>query len=275
MSATIVPGPSRGAAGPPASPVQAHRAVVDRAFSLLEAWDHRGQSLGVSELARRTGLPKSTGHRLLGILEAAGLVQRLADGYRIGDRLHGISGLLRADYPPDLREVSLPFLQDLYELTHETIHLGVLVGVDVHCVEKIFGHRRSPVRSQVGGILPAHSTALGKALLGHLPADARRAVLTSPLHAYTAATLTQPARLASELLAVRRSGVAFDRQETHPRACCVAAPVVDARGQAVAALSVSGPSDRFDPAAVAERVRRAARAASVALAATRLDQRAA
>ena len=246
---------------------QATRAVVDKAFALLEAWDHRSENLGVSELARRTGLPKSTSHRLLGILEAAGLVERLAKGYTFGDRLHGISGVLKADYPADLREVCLPFLQDLYELTHETIHLGVLVGNEVHCVEKLYGHRRSPIRSKVGGGLPAHSTALGKVLLAYSSPAVQHEVLTAPMRAYTTATITQPLTLVQELRATLRNGVAFDRCETHHAVGCIAAPVLDRRGRAVAAVSVGGPTERFDPVTVAERLRRVARAASVALAA--------
>jgi IclR family transcriptional regulator, KDG regulon repressor len=253
----------------------APRAVVDKAFTLLEAWRQRGEVLGVSELSRRTRLPKSTSHRLLGILEAAGVVERVAGGHRLGDRLHGFSALLTADSPPELREVSLPYLQDLYELTHETIHLAVLDGMDVYCVEKLYGHRRSPLASRVGGWLPAHTTALGKALLAYSDQATQRRALSGTLRQYTAATVTQPLRLSAELRATRLRGLAFDNQETHPAVRCVAAPVLDPRGNAVAAISISGVSDRFDPSAVVERLRRTARAASVALAGTRSDLRAA
>jgi len=168
--------------------------------------------------------------------------------------------------------VCLPFLQDLYELTHETIHLGMLDGVDVHCVEKLYGHRRSPVRSRVGGLLPAHSTALGKVLLAYSDPATQRRALTRILDGYTTATVTQPVRLAAELRATRLRGLAFDRAETHPDVSCVAAPILDHKGQAVAAISISGTQHRFDPAAVAEALRRTARAASVALAGARPDQ---
>jgi DNA-binding IclR family transcriptional regulator len=248
---------------------QANRAVVDKAFTLLEAWNHRGETLGSSELARRTGLPKSTSHRLLGILEAAGLIERLGTRYQLGDRLHGIFGRFAADYPADLREVSLPFLQDLYELSHETVHLAVLDGIDVYCVEKVYGHRRNPVRSRVDGILPAHCTALGKVLLAYSPTSTRRRLLAAPLRAHTAATVTEPPRLAGELHAILRCGVGYDRGATHPAVTCVAAPLLDASGQIVAAISVSGPADRFDPVAVTEPLRRGARAASLALASAR------
>src|SRR5947208_11745082 len=93
---------------------QAPRAVVDKAFTVLEAWHHRGETLGSSELARRTGLPKSTSHRLLGILEAADLIERFGNGYQLGGRLDGFSGRFATGHP-DLREAALPFLLDVYE----------------------------------------------------------------------------------------------------------------------------------------------------------------
>ncbi len=267
--------PLQECARPVNETAQSPRAVVDKAFTVLEAWHHRGETLGSSELARRTGLPKSTSHRLLGILEAAGLIERLSSGYQLGDRLHGFSSRFTADYPPDLREISLPFLQDLYELTHETVHLAALDGIDVHCVEKVYGHRRSPIRSRVDGLLPGHSTALGKVLLAYSPAETQRRALTSPLRGYTPATCTEPVRLAAELRAIVRCGLAYDRRETHPAVACVAAPLLDQRGRAVAAISISRPADRFNPAAVTERLRRSARAASFALAAARTEPAAA
>lgn len=253
-------------AGPAEETAQAGRAVVHKAFTVLEAWRRRDEVLGVSELARRTGLPKSTSHRLLGILETAGVVERVTGGHRLGDRLHGFSTILSADSPPGLREVSLPFLQDLYELSHETIHLATLDGGDVYCVDKLYGHRRSPLASRAGGFLPAHSTALGKVLLAYADPATQRRALAGPLREYTAATVTQPLRLAGELRATRLRGLAFDRAETHPDVTCVAAPVLDARGRAVAAISISGVSRRFDPSSVVDSLRRTARALSVAFA---------
>jgi IclR family transcriptional regulator, KDG regulon repressor len=237
---------------------QASRAVVEKAFTLLEAWSYPSEVLGVSELARRSGLAKSTAYRVLGILDAAALVERVDGGYRIGDRVHGFTAQFGAGYRPDLREVVLPFLQDLYELTHETVHLGVLDGAYVRCVEKLYGHRRNLFDAGVGGLLPVHSTALGKVLLAYSPVHQRRQVLRPVVDRITS-TLT------AEIPVVLRLGVAFDRRETHPGVTCVAAPILSPAGEAIAAISVSGPAQRFDPAAVVERLRRAARGASLAL----------
>ena len=180
-----------------------------------------------------------------------------ATGYQFGGRLHGLSGVPDTDH---VRDVTLPFLQDLFELTQETVHLAVLDGTDVYCVEKVYGHRRNPVRSRVDGILPVHSTALGKVLLAHSPGPTQRRVL---------ATLVEPVRLAGELRTIPRRGVGYDRAETHPAVTCVAAPVLDPRGQIVAAISISGRIDRFDPVFVTEPLRRTARAASSALVSAR------
>jgi IclR family transcriptional regulator, KDG regulon repressor len=242
---------------------QATRAVVDKAFTVLEAWNHRGETLGSSELARRTGLPKSTSHRLLGILEAAGLIERLGNRFQLGGRLHGFSGVLATDFPPDLPEVCLPFLQDLYELSRETVHLAILDGVDVYVVEKVYGHRRNPLRSRVGGMLPVHTTALGKVLLAYSPAPVQRRVLGSDV------LLAEPLQLAAELRTILRCGVGYDRRQTHPDVACVAAALLDPRGRPVAAVSVSGPIDRLNPLTITEPVRRTARTASLALACAR------
>jgi DNA-binding IclR family transcriptional regulator len=100
-------------------------------------------------------------------------------------------------------------------------------------------------------------------------------VLTKASDGYPAATVAQPLRLNAELRATLRQGVAFDRQGTHPHVSCVAAPVLGPDGAAIAAISISAPSERFEPAAVVDRLRRAARGASLALATTSRQARAA
>jgi DNA-binding IclR family transcriptional regulator len=254
---------------------QATRAVVEKAFTILEAWDHRREIVGVSELARRTGLAKTTAHRLLRILESSAVIERVEGGYRCGDRLDGLADLLYPAHQPELRDVVLPFLQDLYELSHETVHLAILRDTEVHLVEKLYGHRRSPLRTRVGGVLPVHSTALGKALLAYSPRTTQQRALATDLLPYTPATLTQPLRIATELRLTLRQGVAYDRQETHHEVTCIAAPVLNSDGTALGAISLSGPTHRFNPAAVVIPLRRAARAASLALAATHTDAKAA
>ena len=138
--------------------------VINRAVDLLAAFTHGpGSVLTLAELARRTGLPKPTLHRLLAALEVQGLVDRTASGYQLGIRLFELGEHVPRKHK--LREAALPFMQDLFEASHDTVHLAVLDGTDVVYLERIHGHRALNVASRVGGRLPAHCTGVGKALL--------------------------------------------------------------------------------------------------------------
>ncbi|MGQ4618839.1 IclR family transcriptional regulator domain-containing protein [Nocardia sp. R7R-8] len=229
-----------------AEPVRDDRAAVDKAISLLIALAEQASTgVGVSELARRTGLSKSTAFRVLGLLERNGVVERVGTAYRLGARLHQLG---RAVYSPEherLRDLLLPFLTDLYELTRHTVHLGVLHGTDVVYLAKLYGHHTTAAPSRIGGRLPAHSTAIGKILLAYQPTAAHFA-LPEPLPALTTHTITDPKYLIEELAATRRTGLAIDRQESRIGLTCLAGPILDRRGRAVAAFSVSGAHGRLD-----------------------------
>ena len=116
------------------------RSVTARAFAVLEAFTPSSPTLTLSEIARRAGLPLTTAHRLAGELRAAGALEREVDGsYRLGLRLWEIASLAPRGVP--LREAALPFLEDLYEVTHENAQLGVREGHDVVYIERIAGRR--------------------------------------------------------------------------------------------------------------------------------------
>ncbi|GAQ52458.1 IclR family transcriptional regulator [Streptomyces acidiscabies] len=238
------------------------RAAVDKAISLLTAFGDRGSSgVGVSELARRAQLSKSTAFRLLGTLERNGVVERVGTDYRLGERLHQLG---RSVYAPDhehVHDLLLPHLTDLYELTRHTSHLAVLHGTDVVYLAKLYGHRPAPVPSRVGGRLPAHATAVGKVMLAYDAEAAARATVT-PLHRFTTRTITDPTALCAELDRVRRTGIAYDDEESRPGLSCVAAPVLDRAGRLVAALSIAGRRGHIDTVRLGADVRRIAAAAS-------------
>lgn len=258
-----------------AEPTRDDRAAVDKAISLLVAFGEQGStSVGVSELARRAALSKSTAFRVLGILERNGVVERIGTGYRLGARLHQLG---RAVYAPEhdrLRDVLLPYLTDLYETTHHTVHLGVLHGTDVVYLAKLYGHRTAPAPSRIGGRLPAHSTAVGKALLSFHPMIASDA-LAGPLTALTDHTITDPAQLEAELADIRRVGIAHDHQESRAGLACVAAPILDHRGRAVAAFSIAGQHGHLDSARLGASLRRICASASHIVSRTEMRPRAA
>ena len=255
-----------------AEPVRDDRAAIDKAISLLVAFGDRASTgLGVSELARRAQLSKSTAFRVLGMLERNGVVERVGTNYRLGARLHELGWAVYAPGHERIRDLLTPFVIDLYELTRETVHLATLHGTEVVYLAKLYGHRPVPSPSRIGGRLPAHCTAVGKALLAYDP-DAAAAALCVPLRRFTAHTITDPVMLAAELDTIRREGIAFDNEESQLGLNCVAAPVISPRGGVVAALSISGPRGRIDTRRLARDLRRVSASASQATARARLGR---
>lgn len=220
------------------------KSVVDRVFAVLECFRDGDSTLTLTEVAHRTGLPKSTAHRLTSALVERGALERMYGEFRLGLRLFELGGLAPRWHLT--REAALPFMQDLFEATHETIHLGILDGSHVVYLEKIRGHRAPPAISKVGGRLPAHCTAVGKALLAFAPIEVQKAVLAGPLQPCTTHSITTPSVLRSELEVIARQGFAVEREEIALGLQCVAAPALNRRGQSLAALSVSLPMDRID-----------------------------
>jgi DNA-binding IclR family transcriptional regulator len=230
--------------------------VLGKVFAILDGFGHDDQGVTIGDLVARTGLAKSTTHRLLRELIAHGAVDTNEAGrYHLGLRLFELARLVPT--VTDLREAALPFIEDLYEATHETVHLGVLDGLEVVYIERIAGHGASPVPTRVGGRMPAYCTSLGKAMLAFAPEETLNQLASSNLTARTPYTITVPAVLRQELRRIAESGVAFDREEARIGLVCVAAPVFGADGRVAAALSVSGPSPRMKPEQIASAVRTA------------------
>jgi DNA-binding IclR family transcriptional regulator len=231
---------------------------VARAFAVLEAFTPAASALTLSEIARRASLPLTTTHRLLAELCAAGALERDGDRtYWVGLRLWEIASLAPRGVP--LREAALPFLEDLYEVTHENVQLGVREGHEVVYIERIAGRRAVVVLTRVGGRFPLHASGIGLVLLAHAPERIQREVLEGPLQRFTDHTVTDPSRLERILAQVRRNGVAISDRQVTDDAMSVAAPITDARGEVIAALSIVAAAS----GAVAERLATAVRAAAL------------
>jgi DNA-binding IclR family transcriptional regulator len=228
--------------------------VVGKVALILDAFTAQDRGVGFAELQRRTGLAKATLHRLTGELVEARLLDRVDGRFRLGGHLFELG--LRASPERGLIEVATPYLEDLYERTHETVHLGLREGVEVVYVLKIGGHRPARAPSRLGGRMPLHATAIGKALLAYAPAEVRSAVLGAPLARLASRTVTAPGLLAGQLDEIVAGGVAYEFEESAAGIVCVAAPIV--AGPIVAAVSVAGPVSRFQPRRHADAVRAAA-----------------
>jgi len=241
---------------------------VGRAFAVLEAFTPERPTLPLSEIARRAGLPLTSTHRLLGELCESGALERNADGsYRVGLRLWEIASLAPRGVP--LREAALPFLEDLYEVTHENVQLGVREGRDVVYIERIAGRRAVGVLTRVGGRFPLHASGIGLVLLAHAPDRVQDDVLEGPLQRFTEHTITEPARLRRVLAQVRRDGVAVSDRQVTDDALSVAAPISDSSGEVIAALSIVAKAGATVAARLAPAVRAAALGTSRALSARR------
>jgi DNA-binding IclR family transcriptional regulator len=242
---------------------------LERALSLLLAIEG-DRPMGVTELAHRACLPKSTAHRFLSILERSGFVTRIGTKYTLGLTLFELGSAVRVGIGSDLASHARPVLQQLWHLTAETVHLAILDDGQVMYIDKLLG--RSDRSSRVGGRLPAHSTALGKVLLAYASAEAVERALERSREADSIRTISPSRPLLADLQSVRARGLAIDRREVQVGSMCMAAPVLDGGGRAVAAVSVTGPAaavERHEPAlrrAAASLSRSVTRMASVEMA---------
>jgi DNA-binding IclR family transcriptional regulator len=249
--------PAAAAASSEGSPPESG---LDRAAAILGAFDAAHRELTLAALVARCGLPRSTTHRTAERMIRLGWLEKPGDRYRIGNRLFEVASL--APIRLELREAALPFLQDLHEATRITVQLGVLEGTQVLVVDKITGHRSMPMLSQVGGMIPAYASALGRAILAYSQPAVIDAALAGPLPARTPRTLTSKVAILRELTAVPERGWAIDREEGNIGVSCVAAPIFGPLGDVAAALSVTGPSQLVKADRIGPAVRMAAAATS-------------
>ncbi len=231
-------------------------------LEILEMFDRDRDVIGIGEMARHLGLHRSTASRLAATLASAGYLEPVGEPgrYRLAGKLVVLGEL--ASPGGDVRGVALPFLTGLVDQLGETGHLAVLEGDEAVTVEVVDGWHSVRMHSWVGKRSPAHCSSMGKALLADLgPDDVDALYPGSALEVRTAHTIADPGRLKQYLAVVRSCGYAVDWQELEVHLCCVAAPVFDRSGRAVASISVSGPDSRIHEASVtsiAPAVRRAA-----------------
>lgn len=230
--------------------------VLGRATLVLSAFDLEHSVLGVAEIARRSGVPKSTAHRLVGELSALGFLEQTPDGVRLGLRLFELGQLVPRQRT--LRESALPVMENLRDATRTPVHLAVLDDLEVVYVEILGGRSMPRLPSRVGGRMPAHATGVGKAMLAFAPTELVQRRIDAGLDRRTAHTITTAGGLARELAGIRERGVAFDREESSLGVVCAAAPVTGRDGKVDAAISVSGRAESLDLERMAPAVRTAA-----------------
>jgi IclR family transcriptional regulator, KDG regulon repressor len=213
---------------------------------VLECFSDLEPELSVLQIARSTGLPRSTVHRLVDSLRAVGFLEQEARGgnYRLGIRLFGLGNAALTNMP--LYRVAAPFVDALAKLSGETVHLCVFDGTQMVFVER--GHERARPNNLVTTMetTPCHSTGVGKAALAFQPPAVIERVIGMGLQRFTRNTIIAPDALRCELATIRARGYAIDNCEHEPDLYCVAAPIRHAARRVFAAVSISGVTRRME-----------------------------
>lgn len=229
-----------GAAPPPRG--EPTRGLL-KGLAVLEALLTHGGEAGISEISRTIGIDKATVYRLVNTLCTAGYVSRIeASGrYRLTGRMARLSGQVTAR---SLMEVALPVMRALAKATNETAYIAVPNGAEAVFLDKIEGDQAIRVHTPNGTRIPLYCGSAAKALLAFAPQDIAVLVFAR-LVPMTPHTIIRPAALKKELAAIRSAGYAIGEQEWRTGVSGVGAPVRDTTGAVVAALAISGPSERL------------------------------
>jgi DNA-binding IclR family transcriptional regulator len=233
---------------------------IERISLILDILGQNPQGISIRELSSKVNLPKGTTHRLLSSLSYLGYVRQdpKTRNYLLGFKLVELGNILLSQL--DLRKEAAPFLNDLAERTKETVHMVILDGHEVVYIDKVeVDHNPSGLRmaSRIGLRNPAHSSAVGKVLISHLPdEELNQFFKRKGLVKRTENTITDTNQLIEHLKMVRNQGYAIDDEENEKGVRCVGAPIYNEAGNAVAAVSISGPAFRVTKKLVQESLKK-------------------
>lgn len=220
-------------------------AVVDRIAAIIDCVAKETFPISVSEVARRTGLAKSTTSRIVRSILPHGLLEMQDEGLVVGLKFFEMGE--RASRPRKLRRLAYPMMEGLRHATGNTVHLAVLSGHHVVYIEILRSRTTPRLPSSVGGRVPAHATGVGKAMMAFSDPAVTERIIDAGLERIGPSTLTDPDALLAELWRIRASGIATEIEESGRGSACVAAPLFDEEtGDPIAAISVSGPAGQLD-----------------------------
>lgn len=223
--------------------------TLEKAVKILECFTRDKAEMGVREVARQVALSTSATGRLMLSMRELGLLSQdpTNRNYRLGPRVLTWAGTYL--FHSDIRNVAYPLMQDLHRKTQETISLYLLDGNERVCIERLESTQNLRfVAPRVGLHLPLHAGSAGKVLLAYLPEKQQNEILNrGDLAPLTSKTIVDPNKLRKELEMIRQNGYAISTGEWILEASGVAAPIFDRGGEIVAALAISGPSQRFEP----------------------------
>lgn len=218
---------------------------LQRALDILEVIGTSAKPVSLKEVTQAANLPKSTVYRLLNNLEGRDYVRCDSHGcYQLGFKVMMLGQRLEQNF--ELKELIRPFLQHLNEVTRETVHLGILAKERVVYIDTMESPHNVRLVAKIGSTNSVHCTSLGKALLvGHSDDSIAEILERQGMEQRTEFTLTTPQSYLAQMRLGRERGYFFDDRESDYECCCVGAPVYNHKGEAVAAISISGPFSRF------------------------------
>lgn len=228
-----------------------------RGLQILELMWHAGRSVGVTELAQALGIDKSSASRLVKTLVQYGYLQpdKASRRYVPGDRLYQIGWELVNRMP--VREKARPYLYRLVVETDECAHTAVYSEGKALVIDDVEVESSLRVVGGTGRLIPLHCTAVGKSLLAFADLP-----LPTYLEAKMPRTITDLDELRAHLIDTREQGYALDDEEHEPGVRCIAAPVYNFLGAAIASIGISGPSIRVTPDRISQLAACVMRAAS-------------
>ncbi len=228
---------------------------VHKTFAVLDYFTVEKPEWGVTELAKEIGTNKSTVFRFLAQMQAIGILDKndQSERYRLGLKLFELGN--RVQLRTAFVEKTHPQLVSVAKSITETVHIAVLKNSQVFYIDKVESPQGLKISSHIGSYLPAYATALGKVLLAFLPEEEQNKNLNyifdknRPI-AFTKKTITDKAKMKTELAKIKKKQYAIDREESEVGLICVAIPIFNQNEEVVASLSASGPANRFKEAEV-------------------------
>ena len=218
---------------------------LDKGLLLLEVIEQETYPVTLNSLWQKLQWDKATISRMCNTLERRGYIRKdqATKRYSLGWKVFGLYESIIKKI--DVQRMTKPYLEQLKKRTGESAHMAFIFAKSVVFIDKVIGSLYPPVNVQTGGREPLHCTSLGKAFLAFTPQGELENLIESPLKKYTENTIDTIEQLSAALKKVRERGYAIDDEEYISGVRCVAAPVLNQAGQAVAAISISAPKDRL------------------------------
>ncbi|MEQ4306062.1 IclR family transcriptional regulator [Plantactinospora sp. B6F1] len=213
------------------------RSVAGKIEIILDAFSMDDVDLSLAELVRRTGLPRTTVHRICQVATMWGVLERSGADYRLGLRLFELGQ--RVPRQRILRDAARPYMQELLYRTRSVVHLAVVDGLDALVIERLSPYRQPTRHTQIAGRMPMHCTAVGKVLLAYSHPRLLTETLRAGLPRRTPRTITSALHLSQALERARETGTATEVEEMHVGYFAVGAPVLNSEKGAIAAVSVT------------------------------------